>query len=974
MSTPSLAQGVSTSQAAGPAQAPVSTAPSQATQTPDSLATPQAAQPSGGSATAPEPEPNKVQEVVVTGSSFRRANTETPSPVTVLGADQIAKEGITTISDAIRSVSADNSGTIPNAFGDGFAAGASAVSLRGLTAADTLVLIDGLRTADYPIADDGVRNFVDLNTIPVSVLDRVEVLKDGASSIYGSDAVAGVVNIITKPSFQGFNADASYGDSQHGGGNQVRADAILGHGDLGSDGYNGYIDVEYENDNKITAGQRGFPFNTNDLSSIGGANNIGGQPGLFSGSIYGSVTRGTLSTPGDLLSGVANPNAVSRVLRHGGCGVGSVASVDESGNAYCAQNFQNEYDDQPEESRWGVYGKFTKQLGADNQAYINVYYYENHTNVNLPTLQIQNSAPINTTAIALPPTLTNGKLNPNNPFAASGQYALLNYSFGDLPFENSLDNRVVRGSTGVKGDLFGFSYSASVTIAHSAVDTVTRGYPNFDQLITDINDGAYSFVNPASNTPAVLNALAPALSKTSTSDLDSLDINITRPLYTLPGGPLALAIGGQVRYEAISDPDLNSINTDGTANAQTVIGDGLSETQGHRYVGAFFFEVDAPVIKALDVNFSGRYDSYSDFGSNFSPKIGLKYTPFRQLAFRATYSQGFRAPSFSQNGTSQSEGFVTYNPVSAGAPASFINQHLVNGAPDQYVQNYNLAQFTVANPSIQPETSESFTAGFIYDPFRFINVSVDYYHIRQNGIIAQSDPGAVLAAYYSGAALPTGSSVSLDNADPLNPGGQRRVTVVEAPFVNANALTTDGLDVDLRANFRLPYEVHFTSDFNASDIFEYEYTSGGVTYNYVGTQAPYILSSGAGTPKYKVNWLNSFTWRDLTVNGTVNFVSGIKETGVDATGSSDISSACLYGDAAGDPFPRSCHVKSFWTLDLTGSYKLTRNLNVYADILNLFDKGPSLDPGDYAGVNYNPTYNQSGIVGRYFRAGLQVKF
>ena len=292
------------------------TAASSAVQAPTSKATPAATQSGAPLVGGPTSQPTAVQEVVVTGSLFKRSNVETAEPVTVLSADQISKEGITNIGDAIRSVSADNSGTIPNAFSNGFAAGASGVALRGLTAADTLVLIDGLRTASYPVADDGVRSFVDLNTIPIGVVDRVDVLKEGASALYGSDAVAGVVNIIMKQSYQGFEADASYGAAQHGGGNEVRANAILGYGDPGLQGFNAYIDFEYQTDGQITAGQRGFPYNTNDLSSIGGNNLIGGQPGLNSGSIYGSVAPADGSLP-------------IQPLR--ACGKGSAQTTDETG-------------------------------------------------------------------------------------------------------------------------------------------------------------------------------------------------------------------------------------------------------------------------------------------------------------------------------------------------------------------------------------------------------------------------------------------------------------------------------------------------------------------------------------------------------------------------------------------------------------------------------------------------------------------
>ena len=558
-------------------------------------------------------------------------------------------------------------------------------------------------------------------------------------------------------------------------------------------------------------------------------------------------------------------------------------------------------------------------------------------------------------------------LNPNNPFAAAGQPALINYAFGDEPFSSTFDDHVIRGTFGVKGDLLGFSYETDVTIAHNQLDTTNRGYINYDQLTADINDGGYSFINPASNSAATLSALSPALAKISTSDLDTFDVHLTRSLFQLPGGPVAFGIGGQVRYEAIRDPGLNSVNTDGTATPHTVLGLGLADTNGQRYVGAFFFEADLPITKQLDVSASGRYDHYSDFGGNFDPKFDVHFTPFRQLTLRGSYSQGFRAPSFSQNGSSQSEGFITYVP-----PASF--QALHNNDP--YVQQYNQALFSVSNPSIQPETSETFTAGFVVTPDRHFNVAVDYYHIRQNGIIAQSDPSAVLSAYYAGTPLPAGSSVVPDIADPLDKAALARPIVVKSPFVNANALTTDGVDVDLRANYPLPYDVRYSTEMNATDIFEYEYTASGTTFNYVGTQAPYILSSGAGTPKYRMNWTNSFAYQKATINGVFNFVSGIKETGVDATGSSDVATGCLYTDAAGDPFPRSCHVKSFWTIDLTSSYQLTPRIGLYFNILNLTDKSAPLDPADYAGAgaNYNPTYDQSGIVGRYFRAGVHFKY
>ena len=148
---------------------------------------------------------------------------------------------------------------MPEAFSNGFASGSSGVALRGLTVNSTLVLIDGLRTANYGLADDGQRGFVDLNTIPFSLVQRVEVLKDGASSIYGADAIGGVVNLIMKPTFQGLEANAELGDSQHGGGFGQRYTVTVGHGDLATDRYNAYFNFEFQKDDRIRVGQRRLP-------------------------------------------------------------------------------------------------------------------------------------------------------------------------------------------------------------------------------------------------------------------------------------------------------------------------------------------------------------------------------------------------------------------------------------------------------------------------------------------------------------------------------------------------------------------------------------------------------------------------------------------------------------------------------------------------------------------------------------------
>src|SRR6202035_5098222 len=171
---------------------------------------------------------DELTTIVVTGSYIRRTDTETPSPLQVISSEEIEKSGRLTIADVIRAVSADNSGSLTQNFSGALAGGASGISLRGLTLDATLVLVDGHRMAPYPLADDGQRPFVDLSSLPMSIVDRVEVLKDGASAIYGSDAIAGVVNVILKHDFQGLQVDTNLGSSYRADGLTQRGSVLWG--------------------------------------------------------------------------------------------------------------------------------------------------------------------------------------------------------------------------------------------------------------------------------------------------------------------------------------------------------------------------------------------------------------------------------------------------------------------------------------------------------------------------------------------------------------------------------------------------------------------------------------------------------------------------------------------------------------------------------------------------------------------------
>ncbi len=901
---------------------------------------------------AEQPSQQKLEEVVVTGSLVRREDLITPSPVTVISAEDIQNSGLTTVTDVIRAISADNSGTIPTAFGAGFAAGSSGVSLRGLTVNSTLVLINGRRATAYALADDGQRSFVDLNSIPLSAVDHVEVLRDGASSLYGADAIAGVVNIILRETFQGATTDAEVGFSERGGGGSRRVSGLFGAGDIRSDRYNAFVDVEYQKDDRIAVSRRPFPFNTNDLSPIGGANLIFGQPAQFTGSTFGSVTPATLGTPGDLTSGQPIAGAVSQPLRP--CGAGTTQATDGSGNVYCGQNLDANTDDTPAEERVGVLAKLTVGVSENSRAYVTGSFYQNTVVIDNTQRQIQNSTPHNTNTIALPPTLSNGSLNPNNPFAAAGEYALINYAFGDLNTRQIERNRVMRLVAGLKGTLAGWDYDTAFVVNHSALQTELPGFPSFSGVLSAITNGTYSFVNPASNSAAARALVSPTAVKTSTTDMDSIDLRLSRDLFQLPGGDaLKLGLGAEARYEAQFDPDFNA-NLD-------ILGLGVSQTEGSRQIYAAYAELDAPIVKQLELDVSGRYDRYGDFGGKFVPKAGFKFTPVPQLTLRGTYSQGFRAPSFAENGSSSAEGFINYTP-----PASFAALHAANPG---YVAQYSLASLSIANPNIKPETSDSYTLGLIVQPIRAVTLSADYYYIKKRDVIAPGDSAPALAAYYAGAPLPAGYVVTPDAPDPLAPAAQPRPAVVASPYLNKSSLTTDGLDLGARIDANLTAGVRLTSDLEVTKIFSWKFIGAdGSSLQYVGTQGPYILSSGAGTPRYRGKWANSVVVGPATVSAIAYYVSGFYMFGPDAF------PGCLYSDPNGNPFPPNCHVPSFIDVDLTGEYRFGDHLMVSGAVENVANRLPPFNPANYAGINYNPTYAQAGIVGRFFRVGMSYKF
>lgn len=970
-----------------------------------SVAAPAAAQtPSENPAPAAEATP-PAQEIVVTGTLFRRTNTETPSPVTVLTSDNLTKAGITNINDAVRSVSADGAGSISTGFQAGFSAGGAAVSLRGLGVSSTLVLIDGLRSTNFPLNDDGHNAYVDLNSIPFSAVERVEVLKDGASSTYGADAIGGVVNIIMKKNFQGIAGTIEGGISQHGDAGRQRANLTLGYGDYEANGWNFYVNGEYQHDDAIAGKDRGFPFNTTDLSSIGLADQNTADSALTTATVNAVVTRVSQTNLSDPFTGGTTllTNQFQTLNLNCANGTYTVSAGSAQGTGCKHDNTYEFSQIQPKQERYSASARLSIRFNDNLEGYITGSFSHNEVDIKGTAPAIRQRQPYgappssasNNPGIVLPvyicssgvncATAADRQLNPNNPYAAAyandpaNGAARIYYLFGDIPVGTHRVNEVVRGAAGLKGS-FGDGWDWRVDAVGAKDNLVIHsfGVINIAGLKQAVNTGAYNFVNPNLNTDAVRQMIAPNLRVPSHTSMASLDASITKDLLQLPGGPLQLAVGGQVRREVERN---NSLNPDLANYANT------AAAFGQHTVSAGYFELAAPVLSQLEIDASGRYDHYSEGFSHFSPKIAAKFTPIKELALRGTFSKGFRAPTFAEsNPKSSFPGFVTYQP-----PCSFVLAHggtgdttscsakMANGLTNPYAQSYSIGGGFSGNPNLKPEKSRSFTAGVVAQPVRWFSATLDYYNVKKTDVIvAGPDAGKARAAYYAGQPLPAGYSVgAVDAVDPLFPNALPRVLVINGPYVNAGYFKTQGIDFSATANVPLSDDVHFTTRVDVTDILKFNVDFGdGFVRKYVGTLGPYELSSGAGTPKWRGNWQNTLTVGKLTLTATTYYVSHIKQVAADEEeGGADMSCDKVAGDLY--PYPdghTQCYIKSFIYSDAHIAYDVNDKFQFYVDIGNFTNARAPIAPASYSGVNYLPTWHYAGVIGRTFRAGASFKF
>jgi iron complex outermembrane receptor protein len=985
---------------------------------------------------APTPADEPLEEVIVTGSILRRTDSETPSPVTVISAEELEQRGINTVSEAVQRLSANNAGTIQAGWNTGFnfASGATAPALRGLTVQNTLSVADGQRMAPYPLADDGQRNFVDLNTIPSAIVERLEILRDGASSTYGADAIAGVVNVITKKEIKGLHIGGSSALSEQGGGDENRFDLTWGVGSLESDGYNFYISGEYQKQDVLWARDRDYPFNSSDLSRKCGPTGscmtnldfngvtaeLGDTRGSFNfGSIPGVALVRAIASPTDSTAGALdryqylNPAAGCRnwpshsvtpaVYDVNGDYVSGQSDV--SPLNICEVDLQNAYIMlQPEIQRSGLSLRFTANVGENAQFYTMANFYKTDTFASFTPLGFNGTPPppnpANLTAanIDLPVYVcaagvgtfnavgtgcdaTNGVLNPQNPFAAAGQRAQLLLR---MPFGRDVETsgRAIRAVAGIDGS-FGedWHYTGNFTTSEIGLTQNQGNFP-IPQRIWDVAArGTFNFSDPYANTQEMWDYIAPVSSEYNVSRLWQLQGTISKGFFELPGGTMQAALGAAYREESIDSPSANPANI--AAPYSRYLSINAVGTSGSRDVKSAFFEVNAPVLKQLELLVSGRFDDYSTGQSNFSPKAGFKFTPIEQLAIRGTFSKGFRIPSFNEAFGLPTTGFVGRSTGCSANPQPFPAFCAAHGNNAYAMNGYTLGLTQTGNPELDPEKSTSFTAGIVFQPISNVSLTLDYWKIEvKDLIVGVTDTSGVEEEYYANNGVVTDPNfiVTQGTPDPAFPNALPVLGFVESSFTNQNKQEVSGIDLGANVTVPLGDTLTLRSNIDASYLAKYELTTDdGDVLRYDGTLSPCNITSCSGTPKWRGSWQNTVEFGKTAVSLTAYYTSGYDTASIDFGG---IKGDCqANADAAAstaayvDGTPVNCNSKAVWNADLTVRHKFNDKYAVYLDVLNVFDIKAPFDPSAAYGLfNYNPAWAGPNILGRYFRLGAKLDF
>jgi outer membrane receptor protein involved in Fe transport len=837
-----------------------------------------------------------IEEVVVTGSYIRGKSQEnSASPISVVNASDLNAIGATQIADLVQTLTI-NSGSQnnPDAFTQGATTGTANFNLRGLGVASTLVLLNGRRqVTTAAVTNDGLQ-FVDTNSlVPQIAVQRVEILKDGAAAIYGSDAVAGVVQLFTDDDFEGFATSGRYGFvTDEGSQDDLLVQAKYGwSNDEGT--FNFLLAGSYFDRTPLTTAERRLSLAANDTSSLG-------NPGAFIVPALIPAIRATEEAiglpPGTFPNFFIDPTGCEEF---GGTAAGAPVPVAGFTPGVCQFDFGDFFNLVPEEERIQVYASINYDINDSTKLHLEASYADNEAiRGNSPTF------PFLQTGSAIIPTT-----NPNNVFGTTAIFFGRAIGNGGDVSPQISQNETLRFSGSLKGDIdygLGWNYDLGVTYARndhfrSTEDTITD---NFQAALLG-NTPTGEFFNPfatsfttAPNSDAVLDFIIGQQTNDAVSELTVIDAVLSGAIAEVEAGEIGLAIGFQYRDESLSF-DLDPIsNADGFGFLI-----GSPDFANSRSPYALFAEVAIPLTDTLEFSGAIRFEDYGGtIGDTLDPKVSLLWRPSDKVTLRGTYSTSFRAPSvFQQFGTNTSLNQVS-DPLTGSTVFAAVRTNPPVGGSGR---------------DLAPEQSKALNFGASFRPVDGLSIDIDYFDYSfSDAIITTSFQEIVNGDPLGSAVVRAGGDGTVEN-----PG---QIVIVLNDFVNASSIDTNGLDLSLKYDIESDFGT-FQPFFEGTWVLGYDFITGaGTEVDGLGSRNFALLGTGSRpTPEFRFNTGVSFINDTHEARVFVRFIDGIDDN-----------------QNPGSTVDSQTTVDVQYALNLGELYESLGDTRLTVGAINLFDQDP----------------------------------
>ncbi|SFC04047.1 TonB-dependent receptor [Massilia yuzhufengensis] len=928
--------------------------------------------------------------VYVTGSNLKRTDKEGTQPIQTITAKEIRESGAATVTELIRLVPAMGTDNNLDTNDGGFSRGVSTASLRGLSSTSTLILLNGRRMAPSAYADpnNGNSTLYDLNQIPINALERVEILKDGASAVYGSDAIGGVINFITKSAFRGSELSVRASANDDGEFARKGATFFTGLGDVEADGYNVFFTADVSDRSRTQRDEvRDIKFDEykrlqNRYASPYGSN-ISRAPLFYRESAPGSGSF--TATPANAADRFRAPldNCPAERRLTGDASMGFTATSVFFGRTFCNYDTSQNLEGTSKGKDGSFLTRGVIKLGDNVRAFAEVAYARTERQYTSSPIAISTGVTTNFTAAGVAPSyqtiLPIG--HPDNPFPTAR--ASVAYRFENAPSGTETINQTGRLLTGLSGSNFNWDWETALLLNEARKEDGYNGRLHLPTL-RKINQGA-TIASVAAD---------PNLFRSTRSDdrsrIAQIDAKASTTFGKLPGGEIGMAIGTEFRRETLKmrpDAELAAGNIFGLAN---VIID------GERDVKSGFVEFRTPFYKNFEMDFAGRWDKYEGMKTNFVPKVGAKWTATSTLAFRGTYAEGFRAPALSQVTPGGAQFFLSglFDPKRCEQ-----DEKTPKPGASEVDCSKSASGTGGANPDLKPETSKSYSFGILFSPTTNWDFGLDFFKIRKEDEVAlgsafdalrneDNNPGLIVRDQNPANFVLDAQGRPIPGTGPL--------LAVREPWINQGAMETRG--VDLEASFRK--NLGSMGNFSAKLVSTYVHAyylaqeKGDPEHNIAGYNAGLVdwnLSSGLDVPRWKTNMSVSLTRGAHAFSANMNYTGEVslrrkfdKDVTyampfchyaplVNSTTTANFPSAS--GAIAGylKAFP-DCAVKEWVRIGVGYTYTGIKNLSLTANIQNLFDEAAPYDPryGAIGASGYNAGLHNP--YGRYFSLSAKYSF